>query len=100
MTEWAMNVIVRVHDSKDETHIESVEIMKWTGSALVPDKVYLREGVIRAIKQKVRIVTATRESAGWKLGAEVMVVLINGAEYIKTEADGIEKDNLGELPKF
>src|SRR3989338_5249854 len=80
---WVTNVIVAVHYSKERKHIESVKIMKYTGSSLVPDKVYLREGIIRAIKQKTPIITATQEAGVWKIGAEVIIAVINGVEYLK-----------------
>jgi len=51
-----------------------------------------REDVIKAIKQGIRFAT--------QLGAEVSIFTLSGKEFIKTEGNATESDNLGELPRF
>ena len=62
---------------------------------------FARATVIQAIEQGSRYCTIYRSVDGkYNFGAMVRVVVINGRKYLTTERDGIEADNLGDLPEY
>jgi len=57
--------------------------------------------VISKIKQGKKYMTIFRTKDGkWKRGEEVHILTIDGEEFIRTDANKIKADNLGNLPEF
>ena len=77
-------VIVAVNYSEINKHIERV---KGSGGLI-----FSRQEVVRLLKNGKKITTVR--------GAEVSIVNVKGIEYIRTDKNSIEEDNLGELPTF
>ena len=44
--------------------------------------------------------TIVERDGEWKLGAKVGIVTVECQKYIRTEADALATDNLGNLPRF
>ena len=77
-------VIKAVNYSKIKKHIEKVKGMA--------GELFSRQEVVRLLKSGKKITTVR--------GAEVSIVNVKGIEYIRTDKNSIEEDNLGELPTF
>jgi len=68
---------------------------------IVGNVVLTREQVIGILKDGAKIKTAYLDSdTDYLEGATVHFFLDNGVEYLKTIANGSEKDNLDNLPEF
>ena len=61
-----------------------------------------RAEVAAAIRQRHRVYTATviASKTNFQKGAEVVIDVVNGVEYLTTKPDKSERDNLGKLPCF
>lgn len=103
--------ITGVKLNPDRKHIAELEIRKVNthqlhsgGQPLGPVHALPRALVISNIlspSNPTSYVTATRSAAGrWQVGAPVLVIRVNGGQYLKTAADNSERDNLGNLPEF
>ncbi|MBP7068890.1 MAG: DUF3892 domain-containing protein [Methanothrix sp.] len=77
-------VIIAVNYNKIKKHIENV---KGSGGLI-----FSRQEVVNLLKSGKKITTVQ--------GAEVSIVNVHGIEYIRTDKNSIEEDNLGELPTF
>lgn len=102
MSKWADFVITKVKYDKNHNYIEDVERLRDNGTSNLSDKkVKSRSVIINAIKDGFTYVTAFKTSEGnLKKGSIVKIIKINGIEYIKTEENNIERDNLENLPEF
>ncbi len=100
-TKWADYVITRVRFNSAGTHIEEVEMYEHTGTELTNPTTKSRSSVVTSIDSGYTFCTATKNSDGtYAYGAEVKVVTIDYEKFMKTQADGIKKDNLDNLPTF
>jgi hypothetical protein len=101
MAKWADYGITAVRYNSQETHIDQVKARKSNGETFGQELIYTRQSVIDALKQGYTFVTVNNGTNG-KLtrGEDVRIVKINGVEYIRTDANNIAKDNLGNLPRF
>lgn len=97
---WADYVIVKVKYSEGHDHIVEVKICEDNGANLGEEKIIKRQDVINLLKKGKTFITAYAGDKGYRRGAEVHKVVIDGYEYIKTERDNTKADNLGELPEF
>jgi DNA-binding LytR/AlgR family response regulator len=77
-------VIKAVNYSRIKKHIENVKGMA--------GEIFSRQEVVSLLNSGKKITTV--------LGAEVSIVNVKGIEYIRTDKNSIEEDNLGELPTF
>jgi DNA-binding LytR/AlgR family response regulator len=77
-------VIKAVNYSKIKKHIENVKG--------VAGEIFSRQEVVSLLKSGKKITTVQ--------GAEVSIINVKGIEYIRTDKNSIEEDNLGELPTF
>lgn len=103
MAKWADFVITRVRYNAAGTHIDHVEVADDTGDALGAKRSESRSTVIANLKARKSYVTAppSRTTSGSvEKGAAVEVIVVNGAEYIRTDRNGTARDNLGELPTY
>lgn len=100
MEKWADYVIIAVKYDINETHIVEVQVKEDAGDKLINGGFWSREKVIENIKNGKKFVTAIKANDGVKIGEVVDIVNIKGIEFIRTDKNQEEKDNLGELPTF
>ena len=55
---------------------------------------------MESIRKGNRWITIVQDGASWRQGADIHVVTVNGREYLRTDRNEVEEDNLGELPEF
>lgn len=98
--------ITAVHYSlnyKGNEVIHSVKVAKnnKADNTFQPPVIWTRQEVINAIdNHKMLFKTLYKTSSGYRVGDEVMTFFIGGTEYIKTEGNNKECDNLGEIEEF
>lgn len=93
--------IDKVKMKNQESHIISVMIYDISGNSLSNHREMRRQDVVYLLNNKKSIKTLPRGSDGnlnW--GDDVSVITIRGVNFIRTDGNQIEKDNLGELPGF
>ncbi len=102
MSKWADYCIYKVKYDIGHERITKVKIMKDEGEKLGETSIVSRENVIKKIDRGIRFITVYSESNSerWSKGEEVIVVIINGRRFIKTENNSTKVDNLGGLPEF
>ena len=61
---------------------------------------YARHQVVESIGRGDRWITILQDDVHWRRGADIHVVVVNGREYLGTDRNEVEEDNLGELPEF
>jgi hypothetical protein len=97
---WADYVISAVRYSSEPRHIVQIEVMDDIGEKVTNKRIESRQNVVTLLKLKHKIITIYKSENGWKKGDEINIFPVNGREYIKTEGNNKEEDNLGELPEF
>lgn len=101
VVKWAHFGISAVRYNTEHTHLEKVlmhpDDRESIGRATEQNRVH----IIAAIKKGITFVTILKSNEGkWKKGQPVRIIMINGTEYIKTEENPKECDNLEHLPDF
>lgn len=96
MSKWADYVITCVNYTTDRNRIATVGVH--ADNPETERTIWSRDRVVKELENDKTFVTAVKEKSEWKKGAEVQRRKINGEWFIQTEANGIAKDNLGELP--
>lgn len=100
MSKWADLCIKKVSYNINNV-IKSVKASEDDGEQLINENEYLRYQIISLLDAKKKIITVVKNSDGkYSRGADVIKYEINGTAYIKTEKNGIEEDNLGNLPTY
>ncbi len=93
--------ISAVRYDDDHSRIVQVKAYPVVNGALGVETLQTREAVVANIDAGKSYVTMYKGADGkWKRGAEVAVVLIEGEKFIRTDANKVKKDNLGNLPEF
>lgn len=100
MDKWADYGISAVKYNSEHTHIERVRIHPDKGDKIGESTEHSREAIIDAIKQGTTFVTIVKGSDGWRKGQPVYIIKVGGTEFIKTVDNGLESDNLENLPEF
>lgn len=103
MAKWADFAIFRVRFNQAGTHIDQVEVADDGDSQFGPMRIETRATVVANRKAGKTYITAppSPTQAGQVVrGAFVEVVLINRAEFLRTDADRTPRDNLDNLPRF
>ncbi len=101
MNKWADYGISEVRYDSDHTHITMVRVRPDNGDEFGPSEDRRREDVVDEIKKGTSYITIIKNEKGdWTKGQAVIVVEVNGVEYIKTVDNDTESDNLEELPEF
>lgn len=86
-------VITKVRYNRDESRIDELLV---NDEGTTTTRVEQRATVISKIPGK----TYRTQPPSGGLGANVQVVDVNGAKFLRTDANKTAKDNLGNLPKF
>ena len=97
---WADYVITAVEYNSQRTHIVAVEVHEDLGSSLGAASRIIRQKVVDLIKSRKSFITATKSNDKWTKGEEVRIIKIGSSEFIKTDNNSVEKDNLGKLPEL
>jgi hypothetical protein len=101
MSTWADYAITHKRMNAEGTHIDRVQAHSDLEDRLGSSEEFTRQEVIAKIKKEITFVTVFKNADGnYGEGEKVIIVLIHGVDYIKTLADGIEADNLDQLPDF
>lgn len=102
MAKWADYGISKVHYENDPKRIGKVKRMADNGDGLGPEEERSRQQVIGDLKTGRTYVTINRRSDGsYSKGANIEIVKhSDGEEFIRTDRDATDRDNLGELEKF
>jgi len=59
-----------------------------------------RTGLVNFWEKGYTFSTIVERDGEWKLGVKVGIVTVECQKYIRTEADALATDNLGNLPRF
>ena len=103
MNKWADYLICKVRYNKEQTHIISVKYRtENNGIISSTDLEFSRQDVIQHIKDGKIFVTMYQKTpdSGWSKGKEVIIIKIDGTEYIKTDRNNTKRDNLENLPEY
>ena len=98
---WADFLISAVEYNSEETHIVRVRTHADNGDTVGQAVDVSRMDVVVRLAASKTFCTIVEGSDGkWQCGAPVRVVTINNQQYIRTDADGTARDNLGNLPRL
>ena len=101
MAKWADYCISRVEYNAPHTHIVKTEVRKDNDTSIGTAREWSRLDVVAAIKKGTTFVTVLKdERQQWTRDQEVRIIKVNGIEYIRTDANSKEADNLDRLPEF
>lgn len=102
MAKWADYCISAVRYNSRHTHIDRVQLFPDNGESLGVITEVTRQTVIDEIKRQTTFVTIFKGTASgtWDKGQPVIIIKVNGTEYIKTVDNKTEADNLENLPEF
>ena len=101
MDKWADYCISKVRYNSDHNHIDEVETRLDNGETIGSPQPMKRIDVVDLIHKMKKFITIKKNSEGkWIKGEDVRTVIINGIEYIRTDANNTKSDNLGELPEY
>jgi len=101
MTEkWADYLISAVQYNQEGTHIVKVRTHTDEGDTVGTATEMSRSRVAELIASGKSFCTITKSPSGkWNRGALVRIVTVE-TQYIRTRADAVTADNLGDLPKI
>jgi hypothetical protein len=101
MAKWADYLISAVRYNQEHTHIIQLKAHEDQGDKVGPGKIYERQTIVNAIRGGTTFVTIYKNKEGtWSKGEDVIIINVNGVDYLKTEDNGKEEDNLENLPEF
>jgi hypothetical protein len=101
MSKWADYGISAVRFNASHTHIDKVRVHPDNGVTIGASTECSRTDIVAAIKKGTTYVTILKGSDDkWKKGQPVIIININGTDYIKTVDNGKAADNLDNLPEF
>ena len=92
--------VIRVrHKDGDNSQIIRYEVKKLDSGWLEP-KISEMDRMDMIIRLSAGVKFGVRESPHDKTLIEIKVIYVGGKPYIKTQANNISEDNLGNLPEF
>ena len=101
MAKWADYGICKVHYDEDHKYIESVLIREDKGDTIGFAVEKPRAFIVSEIKDGTTFVTIKKNVDGnWIKGQDVHIIIVNNEEYIRTDKNKKENDNLENLPEF
>jgi len=94
-------LIYKVRYAEDKRFISHVEAKVYENGKLTPLEQYTRKEIVTKIEKGYTVKTCIQIAGdNYKDGANVGIYSFNGVEYITTDPNNTEADNLGELPTF
>jgi hypothetical protein len=100
MAKWADYLIAAVQYDSEHHRIVRVRTIEDLGEKLGARREETRDTIISNLKTGKTYVTARLKDDQYSKGAPVEIVRARGNEFIRTDRNQIESDNLGELPEF
>lgn len=103
MAKWADYLISAVHYSEgtNRKYISHLRVHPDGDSSVGTGSTWTKDQVVAAINSGSSFMTIYQGSDGkWKRGEDVRVITVNYRHYLRTDANHIEADNLGNLPEF
>lgn len=100
MAKWADYLIFTVRYNEKHSHIIKVKTYTDSGNGLKDPYIENRDTVISKLKKGNEYCTIRKRNGDWAKGEKVHKIVIKGKEYIRTDKNETEKDNLGNLPEF
>jgi len=98
---WADFLISKAGYNTDHTSIIKVTTHADNGDSVGSPFEETRQIVVSNIKNGKTYCTILKNKEGkWNKGAPVNIINVNGKEFIRTDRNQTESDNLGELPEF
>src|SRR5690242_18043093 len=100
-SKWADYLVLRVRYNSSKTHIDQVEVAPDKGDSIGSKITWDREKVVTAIKDETTFVTARLNSSDkYERGEDVRRYRVNNKDYLRTDGNSKDSDNLGKLPEF
>lgn len=103
MSKWADFLIsaVRYDTSSTSQHISHLRVHSDEGDSIKTATTWTKNQVVISINNGQSFKTMYKKLDGkWYMGEDVRVIVIDGEYYLRTDANRIKADNLGELPEF
>lgn len=101
MNERADYYIEKVRYNKDHSRIVWVSVREDSSKKLSGAYNMVRKKMISLIHDGKRFMTIYRNDEGkFRKGQNILVIAIKGAEFLRTDADQMEKDHLENLPEY
>ena len=101
MAKWADYCISAVRYNREHKHIIIVSACADKGEELGSFSEVARTIVVSLIESKKTFVTINKGINGkYVKGEDVRITTVNGAKYIRTDANNKAEDNLGSLPEI
>lgn len=100
MVKWADYLVSAVRYNAKHTHIEMVRVHKDSDNAVANVEEITRSTMIANIKNGVSYVTVFGGSGSPTKGQDVRIIPVGNQEFIRTDANAKEADNLENLPEF
>lgn len=103
MAKWADYLIsaVRYSESYSGKYISHLRVHTDSGTAISDGSTYTKSDVISKINAGSSVITIYKNASGsWNKGEDVRVITVNYQDFLRTDANSIAADNLGNLPEF
>ncbi len=100
MVKWADFLISGVRYDSDHSFIKELRSHEDNENSMGSSFIEQKHQVISKIKSSKTYVTIYKKDGKWNKGEDVRVIKVNGKEFIRTDGNSIEADNLGHLPEF
>ena len=101
MAKWADFGISAVRYSGNKTGIEQVMVHEDKDTTIGSGVEKTRNQVITGMKGGQTYVTILKgDGDKWKKGQDVHIIVVDGEEFIRTDANKRKSDNLENLPEF
>jgi Protein of unknown function (DUF3892) len=98
---WADYLISAVRYNAPETHIDALRLHEDKGNTVGSPTEVSRQRIVEFLEAGTNLCTIYKgDDNKWRRGAPVGIITIDGIKYIRTDADRIKADNLGDLPRF
>jgi len=98
---WADYCIEAVRYGRTKKSITHVKVRQDRNDCLGSPETWTKEEAIIMIANRFKeVITVYRDGQNWSKGSRVQAVRVGQSYYIRTDANEIEADNLGELPEF
>jgi hypothetical protein len=100
LAKWADYLISEVsyHDNRD--YISQLKVHIDNGETVSSSSIWDKDKVVNYIENGYSFCTIYRDNGKWSKGSEVVVIVVDGEKFLRTDANKKKQDNLEELPEF
>ncbi len=101
MSDRADFYIEKVRYNKDHTRIMWVSVRQDSSSKLSGAYNMVRKKMVSLLHEGKQFMTIFRNDEGkYRKGQKILMVSVKGGEYLRTDQDLTEQDQLGNLPEY